>query len=104
MKAAPAKFAALVDTLISTTDGRVQRINSTSIKTNGKMFAWLKGERLVLKLPPARVEELVSQGQGELLDPGNGQLQKGWLVLKSTSLEEWLDRATEAEQAIANSR
>ena len=47
-----AQFAALVDELIASTNGRVVRINSTSIKTNGKMFAWLKGDRLTLKLPP----------------------------------------------------
>jgi len=78
--------------------GARRMFGSTSIKTRGKMFAFLhKKERLVVKLPAARVEELVAAGMGHKYDPGDGRLQREWFELNTTAAEEWLSLAREAE-------
>ena len=54
---------------------------STGLKVNGKLFAMPVQGRLVLKLPRARVAQLVESGEGEFFDPGHGRLMKEWVVL-----------------------
>jgi hypothetical protein len=101
------QFARLVSTLVAASDdaygtdeskGARRMFASTSIKTRGKMFAFLrKKEHLVVKLSEPRVDELVAAGEGDRFDPGDGKLQREWFVLNSTSAEDWLALATEAE-------
>ena len=68
---------------------------SYGLKVNGKIFAMVVRGRLALKLPRARVDALVSAGQGEQLDTGNGRRMKEWI---STDVEpdQWLALAQEA--------
>jgi hypothetical protein len=54
---------------------------SLGLKVNGKLFAMPVRGTLVLKLPRARVDELVAAGEGERFDPGHGRLMKEWVVL-----------------------
>ena len=71
-----------------------------TLKVNGKIFALLsKRERLVVKLPRKRVEELVSAGVGERFDPGHGRIQKEWLEVQSG---EWEALAAEAQAYVAS--
>ena len=101
------QFKALVDTMLEQSQatygndeskGARRMFGSTSIKTGGKMFAFLhRKERLVVKLPEQRVNELVAAGEGDRYDPGDGRLQREWFELKSTDADEWLARAKEAE-------
>ena len=60
-------------------DGAKRGFGSTSLKTGGRMFAMLAHDRLVVKLPAKRVEELVAGGMGRRFDPGHGKLQREWL-------------------------
>ena len=39
----------------------------------------LVNDRLVVKLPRSRVDELVAAGEGDRFDPGHGRIQKEWL-------------------------
>jgi TfoX/Sxy family transcriptional regulator of competence genes len=100
------QFAELVEQMLARGDatygndpsqGAKRMFGSTSIKSGGKMFAFLNKDRLVVKLPAARVEELVSGGKGQRFDPGHGRLQKEWLVVGSDAADDWLELAIEAE-------
>ena len=51
--------------------------------------------RLVVKLPKARVDELVRAGAGEHFDPGHGRLMKEW-ISSADDGGEWLALAQEA--------
>ena len=109
------QFNALVETMLARTqdvygsvaaEGARRMFGSTSIKTggkSGKMFAFLdrKSDRLVVKLPAARVTALVDAKQGERYDPGDGRLQREWFVVASSASEDWERFAIEAEAYVA---
>jgi hypothetical protein len=105
------RWAALVETMLEAgratygSDAGPQRaFGSTSLKTNGKIFAMLVKGRLVVKLDRRRVETLVASGDGERFDPGHGRRMKEWLDVESTSADVWLALATEAEAFVAGRR
>jgi hypothetical protein len=81
--------------------GPQRAFGSTSLKTDGKIFAMLVKERLVVKLPAGRVTELVDAGAGERFDPGHGRIQKVWLSVFSDQPDEWRALATESESFVA---
>ena len=81
--------------------GPQRAFGATSLKTNGKIFAMLVNDRLVVKLDRRRVDELVASGAGTNFDPGHGRLQKEWLDVESGSDETWLSLATESEAFVA---
>jgi hypothetical protein len=101
------RWASLVETMLAQgaatfgADGPKQAFGATSLKTNGKIFAMLVKDRLVVKLDRRRVDELVEAGQGRQFDPGHGRLQKEWLDVDSESPDEWLNLATESETFVA---
>ena len=101
-----AQFAALVAAMLERTEathgsgaaaGARRSFGSTSLKANGRIFAMLVKDRLVVKLPARRVEELVAEGAGERFDPGHGRPQREWLSVASSSWDDWLALAVEAE-------
>ena len=106
------RWAALVETMLALPDatygsdgsGPQRAFGSTSLKTNGKIFAMLVNGRLVVKLDRRRVDALTAAGDGERFDPGHGRLQKEWLVIESASDDVWLSLATEAEAFVAGRR
>ena len=103
------RWAALVETILA--DGRAtygsdagpqQAFGSTSLKTDGKIFAMLVKDRLVVKLDRRRVDALVAASQGERFDPGHGRLMKEWLSVAEPATDEaWLELATEPERFVA---
>ena len=82
-------------------EGPKRAFGSTSLKTEGKIFAMLVKGRLIVKLPRGRVDELVASRRGEAFDPGHGRIQKEWLVVGSDSDEDWRAMATESESYVA---
>jgi len=99
------RFAVLVGELLSypgvtpPADGSQAKkgFGASGLKVHDKIFAMLTRGRLIVKLPKARVDELVVSGDGERFDPRkNGRLMKEWLVLEPTSQIEWLALAREA--------
>lgn len=84
--------------------GPQRAFGSTSLKTDGKIFAMLVKERLVVKLSAGRVSELVDAGAGERFDPGHGRIQKEWLSVFSDQPDEWRALATESEAFVAKRR
>ncbi len=101
------RWASLVEAMLAQggatygSEGAPRAFGSTSLKTNGKIFAMLVKDRLVVKLDRRRVDELVQAGQGQPFDPGHGRLQKEWLDVDSASDDVWLDLATESEAFVA---
>ena len=103
------RWAIVVDTMLaaseatygSTGSGAQRAFGSTSLKTNGKIFAMLANERLVVKLDRRRVDTLVASGAGRNFDPGHGRLMKEWLEVESYSDQTWLELATESEAFVA---
>ena len=83
-----------------------KRFGSNGLRINGRIFAMLSSEnRLVVKLPRARVEALIASGDGVQFDPRHdGRLMKEWLVLKPSSKIEWLELAKEAMAFTAPSK
>lgn len=101
------RWASLVATMLAHgeatygSDGPQRAFGSTSLKTDGKIFAMLVKGRLVVKLDRRRVDKLVEAGRGRQFDPGHGWLQKEWLDVDSTSDDVWLNLATESEAFVA---
>ena len=54
---------------------------SMGLRVDGKIFAMVVRGNLVVKLPKARVAELVSQQAGNYFDPGHGRLMKEWISM-----------------------
>jgi hypothetical protein len=100
------RFAALVETMLARSEvtyggdesqGARRSFGSTSLKAGGRIFAMLVNDRLVVKLPAKRVDELIERGDGDRFDPGHGRLQKEWLSVRSEAPDDWLALATESE-------
>jgi len=82
-------------------DGPKRAFGSTSLKTDGRIFAMLVKGRLVVKLPAARVTQLAEAGAGERFDPGHGRIQKEWLSVSGDEPTAWRTLASEAEAYVS---
>jgi hypothetical protein len=82
--------------------GRMFSSNSV-LNVNGKIFAMLTKGNLVVKLPKARVDEMVSRGHGVHFDPGHGRLMKEWVVVRPGRLN-WIELAKEAHRFVRGGR
>src|SRR3954463_694232 len=60
---------------------------SKGLRTGTKFFAIWWHEQLVVKLPPARLTELVEAGQGQPFEPMEGRRMNGWALLSES--DEW---------------
>lgn len=67
---------------------------SKGLRTGKKYFAIWWHERLVVKLPAGRIEELVAAGENEPFEPMAGRPMTGWVILAPA--EDWPARATDA--------
>jgi TfoX/Sxy family transcriptional regulator of competence genes len=105
------RFAMVVEELLGNpgvtppADGTKSRkmFGSSALKVYDKIFAMLVKDKLVVKLPKPRVDELVAAGEGERFDPRHdGRLMKEWLVVESVSEELWLALAKEAMEFVGS--
>lgn len=81
--------------------GAANRFGSNALKAGGKIFAMLVRGSLVVKLPRARVDELIDAGQGVRFEPRAGRAMTEWLVLDPASTLDWLALADEAMRFVA---
>jgi TfoX/Sxy family transcriptional regulator of competence genes len=77
--------------------------SSGQLKVDGRIFAMLVRDELVLKLPRERVDELVAQGEGVRFDAGKGRPMREWFVLSPTSTKRWSSLARDAYDFVKNS-
>ena len=78
--------------------------SSGQLKVGGRIFAMLVRGELVLKLPRARVDELVDSGHGTRFDAGKGTPMREWFVLSPASSKRWLPLAQEAMAFVKEAR
>ncbi len=64
------------------------------LRTGRKFFALWWEERLVVKLPPERLDELVAAGRAQHFEPMAGRRMNGWAVDGGTL--DWDDVVEEA--------
>lgn len=69
---------------------------SSALRYQKKIFAMLVRDRLVVKLPRRRVDELVERGSGERFDANKGTPMKEWFVLGDGAKMSWSALAQEA--------
>ncbi len=62
--------------------GQGRMMNAVGLKTGGKFFAMVVKDELVVKLPAARVDELIAGGEGRRFDPGHGRQMREWATLR----------------------
>jgi len=92
-------FASLVEALAGhdgaeLADGR--GFGSGALQVRGRIFAMVSGGRVILKLPAARVSELVSSGNGVAFDAGRGRPMREWIALSDGATTLSLELAREA--------
>jgi hypothetical protein len=88
-------FAPVVDAFAAdpaVTAGRMMA--SFGLKVNDKIFAMVVKGMLVVKLPKARVDEMVGGGAGEHLETGQGRKMKEWIAVRGDA--GWVELAREA--------
>jgi hypothetical protein len=93
------RFADLVDELVGgdvapPSGGR--GFGRGALRQDGKIFAMLVRDRLVVKLLATRVDELVAQDDGERFDANKGTPMKEWFSLDPDSGLAWSELACEA--------
>jgi len=75
---------------------KARGFGSDALKVGGSIFAMVARGHLVVKLPKARVDELIAAGEGMAFDAGRGRPMREWVALVSGDLDVWCDLATEA--------
>ena len=82
------------------TFGEGKGFGANALKVRGKIFAMISSKNvLVLKLPKARVNQMVQDGLGDYFDPGHGRKMKEWLEYRGAS-ETWFDMVHEARNFV----
>ncbi len=77
------------------------RFGADALRVNGKIFAALtRKHHLLLKLPPARVAQLVENGRAERFASG-GRVMNDWITLTPQQASEWTPLADEARAFVA---
>jgi hypothetical protein len=67
----------------------------------GKLFATLRGDQLLLKLPAARVAALIASGGGAPFDANKGKPMKEWVLAEMGA--DWEALAREAADFVTGS-
>jgi len=68
----------------------------SAVRFNGKIFVMFVRGRLVLKLPQARVDDMIAAGHGVRFDANKGTPMREWLSLDPGCDQPWLPLAREA--------
>ncbi len=97
------KLAPIAQDYLARKHEPARAFGSNALKVNGKIFAMCVKAKLVVKLPKARVDELVTSGKGSYFDPGHGRLMKQWVSVEAARLS-WTELALEAHDYVGSAR
>ena len=101
------RFGALVEALSpepGVTLGHGRRgFGSGTLTVDGRIFAMVANDRLVLKLPAARVTALIAAGRGHPFSAGKAVPLKEWTGLDDATAD-WAELAREALVFVRSSR
>ena len=101
MSKAETAFTKLVTTLtkgdrgVTAPEPKRRAFGSNALKVDGKIFAMLVRDALVVKLPKERVAALIASGVGAPFDAGKGKPMKEWVTLEGNEAK-WPAFAKEA--------
>ena len=70
---------------------------SEGLRIRKRIYAMLVNGELVVKLPKARVDELVGDGVGRRFEPGTGRVMKEWLSVPPSASRRWKALVHEAK-------
>ena len=96
------RYAQLVTTLTSRPGVtiavvRKRGLGATALCVDDRIFAALSaGQRLVVKLPRERVDDLVAAGRGAHFEPFHGRPMREWFIASQGQERDWLSLAEEA--------
>jgi TfoX/Sxy family transcriptional regulator of competence genes len=91
------RFGTVVAALAHEGDVTTSRMfGSDGLKANGKVFAMNVKGRLVVKLVPDRVQELLASGMAAPFDPGHGRVMREWVAVPNRADVDWLELSREA--------
>jgi hypothetical protein len=72
------------------------------LKVDDKIFAFLKGERLVVKIPAAQVAALVAAGEAVPFETGGGRKMKEWAAVTLIDTARWRALMNDARTFVAS--
>jgi hypothetical protein len=78
-------------------------LQNEALMVRGKIFAFLKAGRLVVKLPAPRVTELVARGGAEPFRSG-GRAMKEWISIEPRDETLWRTLVADARRYVAAGR
>lgn len=81
-------------------DERGRMLQSPGLKTSGALYAFATGSDLVVKLPAARVAELIDAGAGRPCEPRPGRPMRQWVRLTAADAELRLAYLAEAREFV----
>ncbi len=82
-------------------DDRGRMLQSPGLKTAGKFFAFATKDDLVVKLPAARVAELIVTGTGRPCSPAHGRPMRQWVRVRPADAEACAAFLAEARSFVA---
>jgi hypothetical protein len=74
---------------------------SEGLRVSNKIYAMLVNGELVVRIPKARVDELVDAGIGRRFEPSPGRVMKEWLSLPPAASRRWRSIVAEARAFVS---
>jgi hypothetical protein len=74
---------------------------SEGLRVSNKIYAMLVNGELVVRIPKARVDELVDAGIGRRFEPSPGRIMKEWLSLPPAASRRWKALVAEARAFVS---
>ena len=71
------------------------------MRISNKIYAMLVHGELVVRVPKARVDELVDEGIGRRFEPSPGRVMKEWLSLPPAASRRWRALVAEARAFVS---
>ncbi|MDB5464474.1 MAG: hypothetical protein JWP23_2863 [Phenylobacterium sp.] len=102
MSSPPERFGVLATALLAqpgVTLSERRGFARDSLMVNGKLFAAVRGDVLLLKLPAERVAALIAAGEGAPFDANKGRPMKEWVLARMDA--DWEALAREAAAFVA---